>query len=72
MFNLNVRKSIDQTPGLEEIRAKTRKIVGHFCSITTAKEKLCQKKLQMGRPQLKLLQEVDMMEQYLYHAPTVI
>uniref|UniRef100_A0A669B7A9 HAT C-terminal dimerisation domain-containing protein n=1 Tax=Oreochromis niloticus TaxID=8128 RepID=A0A669B7A9_ORENI len=58
-LNLIVRKSIDNTPGLEEIRGKARKMVSYFRSSATAKEKLCQMQQQMGRSHLKLLQEVD-------------
>lgn len=58
-LNLIAKKSIDHTPGMEEIRAKAQKIVGYFWSSTIAKEKLCQMQQQMVRPHLKLLQDVD-------------
>ncbi|KAG9261818.1 zinc finger BED domain-containing protein 4-like [Astyanax mexicanus] len=58
-LNLIVKKAIDQTPGLEHIRSKARKIAGYFRSSTTAKERLFQMQGQMGRPTLKLIQEVE-------------
>lgn len=36
-FNLVVKKALEQTPGLNDIRTKTRKLVGYFRSSTTAK-----------------------------------
>ena len=59
MLNLVVKKSLAQTPGLDEIRTRARKIVVHFKSSTTAREKLSEIQRQMGRPEHKLLQEVD-------------
>ena len=59
MLNLVVKKSLLQTSDLEDIRTRARKIVGHFKSSTTAKEKLCEIQRQMGRPEHKLVQEVD-------------
>lgn len=44
---------------LSDIRAKARKLIGYFRSSTTAKEKLAQVLQDMGRPKLKLLQEVE-------------
>ncbi|XP_016103368.1 zinc finger BED domain-containing protein 4-like isoform X2 [Sinocyclocheilus grahami] len=58
-LNLIVKKALDQTPVLADIRAKARKLVGYFRSSVTAKEKLAQLQQQMGRPTLKLLQEVE-------------
>ncbi|KAL0151887.1 hypothetical protein M9458_052807 [Cirrhinus mrigala] len=58
-LNLVVKKAIEQTPGLEDIRVKARKIVAHFKSSTTAREKLLLLQNQMGKPNHKLIQEVD-------------
>ncbi|XP_016320206.1 zinc finger BED domain-containing protein 4-like isoform X1 [Sinocyclocheilus anshuiensis] len=58
-LNLIVKKALDQTPVLADIRAKARKLVGYFRSSVTAKEKLALLQQQMGRPTLKLLQEVE-------------
>lgn len=58
VLNLVVKRSLAQTPELVEIRNKGRRIVGHFKSSTTAKEKLAEMQQQMARPQLKLIQEV--------------
>ncbi|XP_014907970.1 zinc finger BED domain-containing protein 1-like [Poecilia latipinna] len=57
-LNLLVRKSCDQIPTLTSIRQKSRHIVTYFRSSTTAKEKLAQVQQQMGRPILKLINEV--------------
>lgn len=57
-LNLLVRKSCDQIPALTSIRHKSRQIVTYFRSSTTAKEKLAQVQEQMGRPALKLINEV--------------
>ncbi|XP_061926446.1 E3 SUMO-protein ligase ZBED1-like [Entelurus aequoreus] len=54
-LNLLVRKSCDQIPTLASIRHKARHIVRWS---TTAKEKLAQVQQQMGRPTLKLINEV--------------
>ncbi len=43
VLNLVVKRSVAQTPALEEIRSRGRIIVGHFKSSTTAKEKLSEK-----------------------------
>ncbi|MGL5596557.1 MAG: hypothetical protein ACRDDA_00215, partial [Aeromonas sp.] len=58
-LNLVVKKAIDSAPELEDLRNRGRKIVGHFRSSTTAKDKLSQFQHQMGRPQHKLIQEVE-------------
>ncbi|KAJ4929374.1 hypothetical protein JOQ06_004983 [Pogonophryne albipinna] len=47
------------TPVLCDIRANARKLVGYFRSSTLAKEKLVSLQRQLGRPTLKLLQEVE-------------
>ncbi|KAL3976200.1 kinesin family member 14 [Sarotherodon galilaeus] len=57
-LNLLVKKSCDQIPELSSIRDKSRQIVSFFRSSTTAKEKLAQVQQQMGRPILKLINEV--------------
>ena len=57
-LNLLVKKSCDQIPALTSIRHKSRQIVTYFRSSTTAKEKLAQVQQQMGRPSLKLINEV--------------
>ncbi|KAL3979504.1 carboxypeptidase N regulatory subunit [Sarotherodon galilaeus] len=58
-LNLVVKKALDQTPELSDIRAKSRKIVGYFRSSTTAKERLSVVQEQLRKPQLKLIQEVE-------------
>ncbi|XP_042624981.1 E3 SUMO-protein ligase ZBED1-like isoform X2 [Cyprinus carpio] len=58
-LNLIVKKALEQTSALADIRAKARKLVGFFRSSTTAKEKLAQLQQQMGRPTLKLVQEAE-------------
>ncbi|XP_054638097.1 zinc finger BED domain-containing protein 4-like [Dunckerocampus dactyliophorus] len=59
MLNLVVKWSLAQTPELEDIRSRGRKIVGHFKSSTTAKQKLFELQRQLARPEHKLIQEVD-------------
>ncbi|XP_033990656.1 zinc finger BED domain-containing protein 4-like [Trematomus bernacchii] len=66
-LNLIVKKSLDMTPVLSDIRAKSRKLVGFFRSSTLAKEKLVSVQRQMGRPTLKLLQEVETRWNSTYH-----
>ncbi|KAJ0002710.1 hypothetical protein NQD34_007859 [Periophthalmus magnuspinnatus] len=58
-LNLVVKKAIDQTEGLAEIREKARKIVGYFRSSTLAKEQLTICQTMMSKPQHKLIQEVE-------------
>nr|XP_055036967.1 zinc finger BED domain-containing protein 4-like [Misgurnus anguillicaudatus] len=58
-LNLIVKKALDQTPLINDIRQKARKIVGLFRSSCKAKDKLVEMQTLMGRPSLKLLQEVD-------------
>ncbi|XP_056880575.1 uncharacterized protein LOC130529985 [Takifugu flavidus] len=58
-LNLIVKKAMDATPGLDNIRSKTRRMITHFKSSNTAKEKLQQIQVQMGRPVTKLIIEVD-------------
>ncbi|XP_065152040.1 zinc finger BED domain-containing protein 4-like [Paramisgurnus dabryanus] len=58
-LNLIVKKALDQTPVINEIRQKARKIVGLFRSSCKAKDKLVEMQGLMGRPTLKLIQEVD-------------
>ncbi|TWW54177.1 hypothetical protein D4764_0192040 [Takifugu flavidus] len=41
-LNLIVKKAMDATPGLDNIRSKTRRMITYFKSSTTAKEKLQQ------------------------------
>ncbi|TWW53770.1 hypothetical protein D4764_0116820 [Takifugu flavidus] len=41
-LNLTVKKAMDATPGLDNIRSKTRRMITYFKSSTTAKEKLQQ------------------------------
>ncbi|XP_034062087.1 zinc finger BED domain-containing protein 4-like [Gymnodraco acuticeps] len=55
------------TPVLCDIRAKARKLVGYFRSSTLAKEKLVSVQRQLGRPTLKLLQEVETRWNSTYH-----
>lgn len=58
-LNLVVKKSLDVTPGLEDLRTRARKVVTFFKTSTTAKEKLREVQEQMKRPVMKLIQEVD-------------
>lgn len=58
-LNLVVKKGIDQTPGLGELREKNRKIVAYFRSSTVAKQQLSLYQEQMGKPVHKMIQEVD-------------
>nr|XP_033482545.1 zinc finger BED domain-containing protein 1-like [Epinephelus lanceolatus] len=58
-LNLVVKKSLDATPGLEDLRTRARKVVSFFKTSTTAKEKLREVQEQMNRPVKKLIQEVD-------------
>ncbi|KAJ4922012.1 hypothetical protein JOQ06_004031 [Pogonophryne albipinna] len=66
-LNLIVKKSLDMTPVLCDIRAKSRKLVGYFRSSTLAKENLVSVQRQLGRPTLKLLQEVETRWNSTYH-----
>ena len=47
-----------QTPELEEIHTRARRIAGHFKSSTKAKEKLLEMQVDIGR-KLKMIQEVE-------------
>ncbi|XP_051953602.1 zinc finger BED domain-containing protein 4-like [Xyrauchen texanus] len=58
-LNLIVKKALDQTPVINEIRQKARKIVGLFRSSCKAKDKLVEMQSLMGRPSLKMIQEVE-------------
>ena len=58
-LNLVVKKSLDITPGLQDLRTRARKVVTFFRTSTTAKEKLTEVQEQMHLPALKLIQEVD-------------
>ena len=58
-LNLIVRKSFDDISSFNDIRSKCRKLVTHFRTSTTAKERLAQVQEQMGRPVLKMITEVD-------------
>nr|XP_033491419.1 zinc finger BED domain-containing protein 4-like [Epinephelus lanceolatus] len=66
-MNLMVKKALDHNPVVCDIRAKLRKMVGYFRSSTTAKERLTQVQEQMGRPKLKLTQEVETRWNSTYH-----
>ncbi|KAK7881460.1 hypothetical protein WMY93_029869 [Mugilogobius chulae] len=57
-LNLIVKKALDHTPVINDIRDKSRKVVGLFRSSSKAK-KLNEMQSVMGRPLLKLIQEVD-------------
>ncbi|XP_073670235.1 E3 SUMO-protein ligase ZBED1-like [Paramisgurnus dabryanus] len=54
-----VRKSFDDVPDLNQLRTKCRKLVTYFRTSTTGKERLAQVQVQMGRPTLKMIIEVD-------------
>ncbi|KAJ4932479.1 hypothetical protein JOQ06_010900 [Pogonophryne albipinna] len=58
-LNVVVKKSLDATPGLQDLRTRARKVVTFFKTSTTAKEKLREVQEQMNRPVLKLIQELD-------------
>ncbi|XP_073671376.1 E3 SUMO-protein ligase ZBED1-like [Paramisgurnus dabryanus] len=58
-LNLIVRKSFDDVPDLNQLRTKCRKLVTYFRTSTTGKERLAQVQVQMGRPTLKMIIEVD-------------
>jgi len=58
-LNLIVKKALDQTPVINEIRQKARKIVGLFRSSCKAKDKLVEMQSLMGRPSLKMIQKVE-------------
>ncbi|KAK0134082.1 Zinc finger BED domain-containing protein 4 [Merluccius polli] len=63
--NLVVKKSLDATPGMTDIRS--RKVVTYFKTSTTAKEKLREVQEQMQCPVHKLIQEVDTRWNSTYH-----
>ncbi|KAJ7997536.1 hypothetical protein DPEC_G00230030 [Dallia pectoralis] len=67
-LNLIVRKSFEEISSFNDIRSKCRKLVTYFGTSTTAKERLAQVQEQMGRPVLKMIIEVDTLEQHLQHA----
>ncbi|KAK0147692.1 Zinc finger BED domain-containing protein 1 [Merluccius polli] len=58
-LNLIVKKAVEETPQLHEIRLKARKIIGLFRSSCKAREKLLEMQTIMGRPALKLIQDVE-------------
>ena len=58
-LNLVVKKSLDATAGIDNIRTRARKVVTFFKTSTTAKEKLREVQKQFNRPVKKLIQEVD-------------
>lgn len=66
-INLIVKKSCDQVAQPTDIRKKTRQIGPYFRSSTTAKEKLAQVQQQLGRPLLKLINEVPTRWNSTYH-----
>jgi hypothetical protein len=58
-LNLLLKKSLHATPGLADIRSRSRKGLTYFKTSTTAKEELREVQEQMQRPVHKLIQEVD-------------
>ncbi|KAK7909453.1 hypothetical protein WMY93_014137 [Mugilogobius chulae] len=58
-LNLVVKKAMEQTQGLQDIRERARKIVGYFRSSTLAKEQLTTCQTLMSKPQHKLIQEIE-------------
>lgn len=58
-LNLIVKKAIEQTPWVDMIRTRVRRIVAYFRTNTSAKERLTQVQEQMGMPVLKCIQEMD-------------
>lgn len=71
-INLIVQRSCDQIAVLTDIRNKTHQRITYFRSSTTAKEKLDQVQQQMGRPRLKLINEVPTRWNSTYHMLTKI
>lgn len=73
--NLIVRKSTDQTPGLEEIRVKSRKmaLVGHFRSSTFCKrEAVPNASVDPDATTKAPAEDGHRVEQLIYHAATVV
>ena len=66
-LNLLLKKSLHATPGLADIRSRSRKVVTYFKTSTTAKEKLREVQEQMQSPVHKLIQEVDTRWNSTYH-----
>ncbi|XP_040924669.1 zinc finger BED domain-containing protein 4-like [Betta splendens] len=58
-LNLVVKKALEQTPVLTDIRTRGRRIVTFFKSSVKAKEKLAEVQNHLQTPPHKLLQEVD-------------
>ena len=57
--NLVVKKALEQTEGLGELRGKARRIATYFGTSTLARERLFELQQQMGVPPHKLIQEVE-------------
>ena len=58
-LNLIVKKALDQTPELVDIRTKARKVIGFFKSSVRAHEKLAELQQQLAKHNHKLVQEVE-------------
>ena len=58
-LNLVVKKALEQTEGLGELRGKARRIATYFRTSTLARERLLELQQQMGVPPHKLIQEVE-------------
>ncbi|KAJ4924097.1 hypothetical protein JOQ06_000337 [Pogonophryne albipinna] len=67
MEEWGITDKFDVTPVLCDIQAKARKLGGYFRSSILAKEKLVSVQKQLGRPTLKLLQEVETRWNSTYH-----
>lgn len=59
VLNLVVKKALDQTEGLGDLRGKARRIATYFRTRTLAREWLRELQQQMGVPTHKLIQEVE-------------
>ena len=58
-LNLVVKKALDQTEGLGNLRGKARRIAKYFRTSTLVRERLLELQQQMGVPTHKLIQEVE-------------
>ncbi|MGH0146569.1 UNVERIFIED_CONTAM: hypothetical protein FKN15_008369 [Acipenser sinensis] len=58
-LNLIVKNASQNTPDLELVQEKARRIVGFFRSSSNAKERLSEFQILLNKPQHKLVQEVD-------------
>ncbi|XP_041735582.1 zinc finger BED domain-containing protein 4-like [Coregonus clupeaformis] len=59
VLNLVIKRSMEATLELQDIRSQARAIVGFFKSNQNAEMRLAEVQGQLGRPEQKLIQEVD-------------